>query len=167
MLSTSYQLYGNLISLIKYIMGFLPSCSHVSTIVWLPHLDANEVFRGEASCKLHKNAVCCLEQILETASCKIAAVWFPTSHLTNHPSKTDKSCWILLKKQTNPYLDSYTWAFEYWVTCKDLHLSALHWDWMHFKESGKRDGQQERMPRESQINICYQHDLMMTMCENF
>ena len=45
--------------------------------------------------ELHKDAVCCFEQILVAAPYKTAAVWPLASHLTNYPSKT---CWALLEK---------------------------------------------------------------------
>ena len=55
-------------------MGIIPSCSHVSTAVWLHQLDFNEALREKGRWELHKNIACCLEQILEAAPHKIAAV---------------------------------------------------------------------------------------------
>ena len=55
-------------------------------------------FREKAQWELHKNAACYLEQILEATSHKTAAVWPPTSHLTNDLSKMNKICWALLEK---------------------------------------------------------------------
>ena len=73
-------------------MGILLSCSHVSTTVWLHHLDSNKMPEVKACWELHKTVVCCFEQILE-------AVVLPlTSHLTNHPIKMGKTCHILLEK---------------------------------------------------------------------
>ena len=48
--------------------------------------------------ELHKDAVCCHEQILEAALHETATVWPLTYHLTNHPSMTNKTCWALLEK---------------------------------------------------------------------
>ena len=48
--------------------------------------------------EFHKNATCCLEQILEPTYHKTASVWPPASHLTNHSSKTNKTFGALLKK---------------------------------------------------------------------
>ena len=46
-------------------MGILLSCSYVSTTVWLHHLDFKEMLRKKDRLELHKDAVCCFEQILE------------------------------------------------------------------------------------------------------
>ena len=61
-------------------------------------MDTNKTQREKARWELHKNAMCCLEQILEAILHKIAAVLPPTSRLTNHPSKTNKTCKALLEK---------------------------------------------------------------------
>ena len=45
--------------------------------------------------KLHKNAMCCFEQILEAIPHKTAVVWPLTSHLT---SKINKMCKALLEE---------------------------------------------------------------------
>ena len=52
----------------------------------------------KARWELHKQAVCCFEQKLETACYKTAAVQPLTSHLTSHPSKMNKTCRTLLDK---------------------------------------------------------------------
>ena len=46
-------------------MRSLPSCSHVSTIIWLHHFNFNETSRWKAWWKLQKNAICCFELILK------------------------------------------------------------------------------------------------------
>ena len=74
-------------------MRILPSCSHVSATVWLHHLDSNKMLGEKARWELHKVAMCCFEQILETALYKTAAVRSLTSHLTNQPGKKNKTCW--------------------------------------------------------------------------
>ena len=79
-------------------MEILPSCSHISIIVWLQHLDSNKMPGEKARWELHKNAACCFEQILEAAPYKTAVVRPLTSYLINHPSKTSKTCCALLKK---------------------------------------------------------------------
>ena len=38
-----------------------------TSIVWLHHLDLNEALGVKPRWKLHKNAACCFEQILEAA----------------------------------------------------------------------------------------------------
>ena len=76
---------------VKWSTNF-PSCSHVSTILWLPHMDFNKALRQKVRWELHKDVVCCFEQILEAAPHKTAAVWPFASHLSNNPNKTNKTC---------------------------------------------------------------------------
>ena len=78
--------------------GILPRCNHVRTTVWLHLLGSYETHKEKGRCGLSKDASCCLEQILEVAHYKIAAVRPLTSHLTSHPSKTSKTRWVLLAK---------------------------------------------------------------------
>ena len=52
--------------------------------------------------KLDRNKtlnMCSFEQIQKATPHKILTVCLPTSHLTNHPSKTNKTCRALLKKK--------------------------------------------------------------------
>ena len=46
------------------------------------------MLEAKARWELHKDAVCCFEQILEAAPHKTATVLPPASHLTSHPIKT-------------------------------------------------------------------------------
>ena len=55
-------------------MRILPSCSHVSTTVWLNQLNSNEMIGEKARQKLHKNAACSFKQILEAAPYNTATV---------------------------------------------------------------------------------------------
>ena len=55
------------------------------------YMDTNKIHREKARWKLHKNATCCFEQILEATLDKTAVVRPTTSHLTNHPSKTNNT----------------------------------------------------------------------------
>ena len=55
-------------------------------------------YREKDRWELHKNATSHIEQIFEATSHKAVAVRPPTSHLENHPNKTDKTCGILLEK---------------------------------------------------------------------
>ena len=71
--------------------------SGVCTTVWLHHLDFNEMLGEIARLELHKDAVCCFQQMLKVAHSKSIAVQPYTSHLTNHPSKMCKICWALLE----------------------------------------------------------------------
>ena len=78
-------------SLLENKMGIFLSSSSVCTIVWLHHLDFNELLGEIARQELHKDAVRYLEQILEAAPDKTATVRPFTSNLTKHPSdKTNK-----------------------------------------------------------------------------
>ena len=51
----------------------------------------------------------CFEQILEATPDKTAAVWPPTSYLTNHPSKMNKTC-----KGTAGEVRTNSWAMFYY-----------------------------------------------------
>ena len=67
--------------------------------------------------KLHKDAACYFEQILETAPQKTAATWSLTSHLANYP------CWALVEKQrwthkSRSPVDANTWIHKCWLTSK-------------------------------------------------
>ena len=62
------------------------------------HMDADKAYQEKTRRELHKNAMSYAEQILEVASHKTTAVRPPTSHLKNHPNKTNKTCGTLLEK---------------------------------------------------------------------
>ena len=79
-------------------MGFLLSCSHVSTSAWMHHLNSVKMQREKARWELHKNAISCLEKIWETAPHKTSAIWSLNFHHTNHPNKMNDICWALLVK---------------------------------------------------------------------
>ena len=55
-------------------MGILPSCGHVSTAVWLHHLNSNKIIEQKARWQQQKNSTCYLEQLLEAASKKRIAL---------------------------------------------------------------------------------------------
>ena len=48
------------------------------------YMDADETHGDKDNWKLHKNAMCCFEQILEATPHKTAVVRSPISHLRNH-----------------------------------------------------------------------------------
>ena len=80
----------------------------VSTIVWLHHLDFNEILGEKARWDLCKDVVCCFEQILEAApqqnSC--TATYFLSqkpSGKTNKTSKGQLICNILPWTSTHGY----------------------------------------------------------------
>ena len=77
----------------------LPSCSHVNTIVWLHHWDFNKMPGEKASWESYRDTACSFEQILKAAPHKATTVQPLTSHLTNHPNKTSKTGWALLKSK--------------------------------------------------------------------
>ena len=79
-------------------MGFLPSCDCVSITVWMYLKDSNKMHRDKARWVLPKNAISYFEQILEAKPIRTTVVWPLTSHLTNHPNKTNKTCKVLLEK---------------------------------------------------------------------
>ena len=70
----------------------IPSCSCISTTVWLHHLDSDKTLREKVRWELHKDAACCFEEILEAAPYTIATVQLLTSYLAKYPSKISKIC---------------------------------------------------------------------------
>ena len=88
-------------------------------------IDANKTLKIKAGWELHKNAACCFEQILEAITLKTAAIWPPTSHLTNHPNEMNKAFLIELKKQVRTHkrrslMESYIVSRQSWPTRKIL-----------------------------------------------
>ena len=78
-------------------------------VILLPrYLNLFSSFRGlpfsvkMASQELHKNVACCLEQVLEAAPHKTAALWPFASYLAKNCSKTEKTYLALLEKQDEP-----------------------------------------------------------------
>ena len=71
----------------KIKMRYLPNSGIVCTIVWLHRLDFNQTLGEKSKWELHKDTACCFE----VAPLKKATVQPLTSHLTNHPSKTNKT----------------------------------------------------------------------------
>ena len=69
--------------------------------VWMHHMDASKTHREKAWWELHKNATNYLEQILEAASHKTAAVQQLTSHFKNHVNKMKKMCDTAGEARTN------------------------------------------------------------------
>ena len=68
-------------------------------------MDANKTHGEKTKWELHKNAMHCFEQ---------TTIQQPlTSNLTNHPSKTNKSCWTLLEKQDEFIKDIYKPIFAH------------------------------------------------------
>ena len=111
-------------------MGFLPGCGYVSTTVWMHHMDTNKAHGEKARWELHKNAISYFEQILETIPHETTAVWPLTSHLKNHPRKTNKTCGTLMEKQGQTHkwhssMNPYLWMCQCWPTNKNLFTSAL------------------------------------------
>ena len=143
--------------------GILTSCSCVSTTVWKHHLYFNKTLGGG---ELYMNSVCFFEQILEAVPYKTAVVQSLTSHLSNHPNKTNKTCWALLEKLEQIYkhyslMDSYTWTHECWSTRRILHSSSLCRHWMPSRGPAKRDKLKGQIARECQGNPSHQYTLMM------
>ena len=50
------------------------------------YMDANQTYREKAWRQLHKNAASNIEQVLEVAPQKAAAVLSPSTHHENYPS---------------------------------------------------------------------------------
>ena len=64
-------------------MQFLPSNSRVDTAIWMHYIDANKTYGEKAWQQLHKNAVSNIEQFMEAAPHKAAAVRLPTANHKN------------------------------------------------------------------------------------
>ena len=73
------------------------SCGWVHTTIWMHHMDADLAYREKSNREVYKNATSYTEKILEATSNKTAAVRETTSHLYNHPNKTNKACEKLLE----------------------------------------------------------------------
>ena len=102
-------------------MKFLPSFSCIHTT-----FDCTTCMLTKyMGIKLHKNPVHYSEQILEATPCKIVAVQPPTSYLTKHTSRMNKTCRAPLEKQRQGHkqcsvINSYTWTCQCWLTSKDI-----------------------------------------------
>ena len=75
------------------------------------HIDANKTIGEKVWWDLHKNAKSYFQQFFEATT----AVWSLTSHLTNHPSKMNKTCGALLGKQGQTHklrssMNPYIWT---------------------------------------------------------
>ena len=76
--------------LVSFCWAFLNFEDCVSSTVWMHHLDSNETRKEKAVWKLYKYAPCWFKQIIK------AAVRLLASHLTNYPSKNNKTHWTLI-----------------------------------------------------------------------
>ena len=56
----------------------------IDTAIWMHYKDANKTWGENASQQQHKNTASNIEQVLETASQKVAAVRPPTTHHENY-----------------------------------------------------------------------------------
>ena len=83
-------------------MGFIPSSGCVNITVGMHHIDTDKMYREKARCELYKKTTRYIEKILK-ATPHETAVQPLTSHLKNHPSKTNTTCRTLLGKQEWTY----------------------------------------------------------------
>ena len=117
----------------------------VSNIIWMPHLNTAVMHKEKAKWKPYKNAVCYYEQPLKATPNKTAAVRLPISHLTNDPSKTNKTCDVLLEKKEQTHkrlslMDFYTWTRQCRIQihelkyttafCVDVRSVLKDWPWV-------------------------------------
>ena len=160
LLSTGYQSYGILISLIKK-TGYVTSRSCVSTTVWMHYLDINDTHRVKARWKLRKNASCSLEKSWKQQNSCCTATYL------NHPSKTNKTCWWSKDELISDVLSwtsthrrtSIDWPARTW-----MHQLCVDTECCQEDLPGTMDGWREReRERESHRNPCYQHDWIMPM----
>ena len=122
------------------ITGILPSCSCVSTTVWVCHF--NKTLGVKAKWELYKDTACCFEQILEAAPHKTATVQPITYHLTNHQS--DEQDLLDQQEQTQKHT-SVCWSAKTYIhqlcvdtgcNVKDLPRATTSWDrWWESRKS--------------------------------
>ena len=103
----------------------------VNPSLWIHDMEANKMHREKARWELHQNSTSYIEQILETTQHKTIAIRPLTSHLKNYPSKTNKTCRTLLKKQrwahkTFLYGPLYM-DMPVWPTSKNLFTCRERW----------------------------------------
>ena len=70
-------------------MQFLPSRGRIHTAIWMHYMDANKTNGEKTWRQLHKNAASNIEQVLEAAPHKLAAVRLPTTHHENYRDMQD------------------------------------------------------------------------------
>ena len=66
--------------------SFFSSSGRVDTVLWMHYMDANKTHGEKAWLQLHKNTASSIEQYLEAAPYKAAAVQPPTTYHENYPS---------------------------------------------------------------------------------
>ena len=71
---------------VKIKRSFFPSSGRIDTAIWMHYMDANKTAGEKVRRQLHKNAASNIEQVLEAASHKTAAVRPLTTHHKNNPS---------------------------------------------------------------------------------
>ena len=69
----------------------------------------------DALTAISKNAASNIEQVVEAAPHKVAAVWLVTAHHKNYPSQTNQKCGTLLEKRGRTHkqhitVDPFTWT---------------------------------------------------------
>ena len=101
-------------------MGFLLSCGHVGTTVWMQYQYFNIMHGEKARGELPKSAACCFKRMLEAAPYKTPAVCSLSSYLT-----TILVCWTLWTHMQHSFVDSYSWTPQYWLASNDIHLFIL------------------------------------------
>ena len=131
------------------------------------HIDVNKIHREKTTWKLHKNAVCYIERILEIAPHKTAAVQPLGSHLRNHSSKTNKTRGALLKKQgrthkRRSFIDPCIWMCDQCRLACTRSVRTQDTATKNCLERCMRERERER-ERESQETSCYLRDFMMMM----
>ena len=120
----THILYDSTVQCFNHYTTATPSPSSSGGIItgWLHYIDANKTHWEKAKWKLCKNAAYCLEQIMEAMPYKMVAVWSPTSHLTNHPSKNKLISNVLLWIPAYEHTTVYRLPKTY-IVCADTRLS--------------------------------------------
>ena len=94
-------------------MGIFPSCSDVSSFIWLHHLDLNEAVEEIARLELHKDDL--TKQHLIKHSCMV------TCPPSNKTSKYDKQDMLTTVEETEMNSQVISCKFS----CMDCYVSSL------------------------------------------
>ena len=109
---------------------------------------SNKIPWGNAWWKLYKNAICCFELILEASHNKTLAVRTLTFHLTNYPSKTNKTCCTLLEKWMRS-----NWRYSHGplrTSVSQPAITYIHQLWMQSRGLARSDRRSEQIAREGE-----------------
>ena len=92
-------------------MWILSSGDRNTAIVRRHHFDSYKQLEKKLHANYTRMPWAILKKILEAKFYKTATVWPHTAHLTNHSSKTIKTCWALLENKDKLISNVLLWTF--------------------------------------------------------